>query len=122
MSLFELDKSNFCVAQSTFKRRFGNWRGLRKRVFLLETDGNWSDRRQVMGFISWPLMYEREKGYWNQGSNRAQLPFIDPKLRKTSWQNQKPHVKNKILPDKTKTSRENQRAHGKTKYFTAKTK
>ena len=96
MSLFKLDKSNFCVAQSTFKRRFGNWRGPRKRFFLLETDGNWSDRRQLMGFISWPLVYERGKVYWNQGSNSAQLLFIDPKFRKTSRQNQILHSKNKI--------------------------
>ena len=137
MSLFKLDKSSFCVAQSTFKRRFGNWRGPRKRFFLLETDGNWSDRRQLMGFISWPLVYERGKVNWNQGSNSAQLLFIDPKLRKTSRQNQKPHVKNKIPQDKTKnltakpntsqqkpkTSRQNQILHrksqiphGKSKY------
>ena len=130
MSLFKLDKSNFCVAQSTFKCRFGNCRGPRKRFFLLETDGNWSDRRLLMGFISWPLVYERGKVYWNQGSNFAQLLFIDPKLRKTSRQNQKPHVKNKIPHDKTKnltakpkTSRQNQILHrksqiphGKSKY------
>ena len=130
MSLFKLDKSNFCVAQSTFKRRFGNCRGPRKRFFLLETDGNWSDRRLLMGFISWPLVYERGKVYWNQGSNSAQLLFIDPKLRKTSRQNQKPHVKNKIPHNKTKnltakpkTSRQNQILHrksqiphGKSKY------
>ena len=120
MSLFKLDKSNFCVAQSTFKRRFGNWRGPRKRFVLLETDGNWSDRRPLIGFISWPLMYECGKGYWNQGSNCAQLLFIDPKLRKSSRQIQKPHVKNKISHDKTKnltakpkTSRQNQILHSK---------
>ena len=129
MSLFKLDKSNFCVAQSTFKRRFGNCRGPRKRFFLLETDGNWSDRRLLMGFISWPLVYERGKVYWNQGSNSAQLLFIDPKLRKTSRQNQKPHVKNKILPDKTKnltgkpkSSRQNQILHSKNQITHGKSK
>ena len=52
-------------------------------------------------------MYERGKVYWNQGSNCAQLLFIDPKLGKTSRQKQN-------------TSRQNQKPHGKTKDLTAK--
>ena len=59
-----------------------------------------------MGFISWPLVYERGKVYWNQGSNSAQLLFIDPKLRKTSRQNQKPHGKTKDLTAKPNTSQQ----------------
>ena len=60
-----------------------------------------------MSFISWPLMYERGKVYWNQGSSCAHLLFIDPKLGKTSRQKQN-------------TSRQNQKPHGKTKDLTAK--
>ena len=60
------------------------WRGLIKRFFLLEADGKWSDRRQLMGFISWPLMHESGKVYWNQGGNCTQLLFIDLKLRQTN--------------------------------------
>ena len=58
MSPFKLDKTNFFVAQSTFKRRTGNKRGLRKRLFLLTTGSNGSDGRQLMGFISWPFIYK----------------------------------------------------------------
>ena len=43
-------KYKLCVAQS------------RKRLFLLTTGGNGSDRRQLMGFISWPFMYKRTLG------------------------------------------------------------